>query len=235
MKKFSKTTLCLLATVSVLSMAGFTTVRADDDLATTEPAAGGASYTEASASQAGAMEHGAFDFIKSTTDKGLKFLADPNSTQAQKTADFRKLLNASFDLDTIGRFALGRYWNAATPAQQKEYLGLFRKMVVDVYSKRFDEYKGQKVEVRSFRSIGGSDTLVSSFLVPPNGGEEVQVDWRVRNKGGSYKIVDVLVAGVSMSVTQRSDFSSVIQRGGGNVDALITELKNGNAPTTASQ
>ena len=60
-----------------------------------------------------------------------------------------------------------------------------------------------------------------------NGGEEVQVDWRVRNKGGSYKIVDVLVAGVSMSVTQRSDFASVIQRGGGNVDALIAELKNG--------
>lgn len=225
MKSFTKT-FGLLATVSVLTLSAFTSAQANQDIAATEPASG-ASYTEASASQAGATERGAFDFVKSTTDKGLKFLADANASKAQKTSDFRKLLSASFDLDTIGRFALGRYWNAATPAQQKEYLGLFHKMVVDVYSNRFDEYKGQKIEVRSFRSIGNGDTLVSSYLVPPNGGEEVQVDWRVRNKGGSYKVVDVLVAGVSMSVTQRSDFASVIQRGGGNVDALIKELKTG--------
>lgn len=192
--------------------------------------AGGVSYTEASASQAGAQERGAFDFVKSTTAKGLAFLADPNATKAQKSADFRKLLDQSFDLDTIGRFALGRYWNTATPAQQKQYLSLFKKMVVDVYSNRFEEYQGQKLEVRSFRSISSQDTLVSSFMIPANGGQEVQIDWRVRNKGGSYKIVDVLVAGVSMSVTQRSDFSSVIQRGGGSVDALISELQKGRAP-----
>lgn len=223
-----------MATLSLMAGTALTPpARAAEDLAGAAPS--GISYTEASASQAGASERGAFDFIKTTTDRGLKFLSDPNTTKAEKSSDFRKLLDASFDLDTIGRFALGRYWNAATDAQKKEYLGLFRKMVVDVYSNRFEEYKGQKVEVRSFRSIGNQDTLVSSFLVPTNGGEEVQVDWRVRNKGGSYKIVDVLVAGVSMSVTQRSEFSSVIQRGGGNVDALITQLKTGNASTPAKK
>jgi phospholipid transport system substrate-binding protein len=189
----------------------------------------GTSFTQASAAQAGTSERGAFDFVKTTTDRGLRFLADPNSSHAQKTADFRKLLDASFDLDTIGRFALGRYWNQATDAQKAEYLKLFRKMVVDVYSNRFEEYKGQKIDVRSFRLLdpAKNDTLVTSFLVPPNGGEEVQVDWRVRNKNGTYKIVDVMVAGVSMSVTQRSDFASVIQRGGGNVDALLTQLRTG--------
>ena len=115
----------------------------------------------------------------------------------------------------------------ATPAQQKEYLGLFRKMVVDVYTARFNDYKGQKFEAKSFRSISPTDTLVTSFIVPADGGQNVQVDWRVRYKGGTYKIVDVLVSGVSMSVTQRSDFASVIQRGGGNVSVLIDHLKAG--------
>jgi len=217
----------LLAAVSVIALTHFSPARAAPETAT--PQASGMSYTEASASNAGASERGAFDFIKMTTDKGLKFLANPNATHEQKTADFRKLLDASFDLDTIGRFALGKYWNGATQAQRNEYLKLFRKMVVDVYSNRFEEYKGQRIEVRSFRLLDPSknDTLVTSYLIPPKGGEEVRVDWRVRHKGGGYKIVDVLVAGVSMSVTQRSDFASVIQRGGGNVDALLAELNGG--------
>ena len=183
--------------------------------------------TEAAASQSNAAAEGAFKFVQSTAEKGLKFLSNPGADVSEKRAEFRKLLDSSFDLDTIGRFALGTYWKGATPAQQKEYQALFRKMVVDVYTARFNDYKGQKFEAKGFRSIGQNDTLVNSFIVPTDGGQPIAVDWRVRNKNGSYKIVDVLVAGVSMSVTQRSDFASVIQRGGGNVDVLINHLKSG--------
>lgn len=167
----------------------------------------------------------ALDFVRSTAEKGLTFLSNPESTQDQKKKEFRKLLDNSFDLNVIGRFALGKYWNSATPAQQNQYLDLFRKMVVEVYARRFGDYKGQKFEVKSARSIGKTDSLVSSQIIQVNGSEPITVDWRVRKTGDSYKVVDVLVAGVSMSVTQRSDFSSVIQRGGGNVDVLIAYLK----------
>lgn len=187
--------------------------------------------TEAAASTEASQ--GAFKFVQATADAGLKFLSNPSATMTEKKAQFRKLLDNSFDLDTIGRFALGRYWNSATPAQQRDYLTQFRRMVVDVYANRFGDYKGQKFETKSFRSISDTDTLVTSFIHPVGGGEDIQVDWRVRLKGGKYKIVDVLVAGVSMSVTQRSDFASVIQRGGGNIDVLIDHLKNGS--TTASK
>lgn len=168
---------------------------------------------------------GALQFVKSTAEAGLTFLSNANSTQEQKKSEFRKLLNNSFDLDTIGRFTLGRYWNTATPAQQQQFLTLFRKMVVAVYANRFGDYKGQKFEVKSARAISDTDTLVTSFIVPVDGGENIQVDWRVRSKGGNNKIVDVLVSGVSMGVTQRSDFSSVIQRGGGDINVLLEHLK----------
>lgn len=167
----------------------------------------------------------AVEFIKSTAQRGLTFLSDPSSPQEKKKAEFRKLLDNSFDLDTIGRFVLGKYWNQATPAQRQEYSALFRKMVVEVYAGRFSDYKGQKFEVKSSRPVGAADTLVTSYIIPVDGGEPVQVDWRVRSKNGTYKIVDVFVAGVSMSVTQRSDFSSVIQRGGGDIAVLIDYLK----------
>lgn len=183
---------------------------------------------EVSAAKVSQTDQAAFNFVKNTTDQGLAFLANTNLTKAQKSNAFRKLLESSFDLDTIGRFALGRYWNDANAAQRAEYSKLFRTMVVNVYTNRFDEYKGQKVEVKSFRPVGNNDTLVTSFIVAPDGrGDPVQVDWRVRNRNGSYKIVDVIVAGVSMSVTQRSDFASVIQQGGGNIEALLTKLRDG--------
>ncbi len=51
------------------------------------------------------------------------------------------------------------------------------------------------------------------------------VDWRVRQVGGGYKVVDILVEGVSMALTQRSDFASVIQRGGGDIEVLLEQLR----------
>jgi len=168
---------------------------------------------------------GARNFIDRMGKDAISFLGNEAYSQSQKEAEFRKLLKSSFDMKTIGRFALGRYWNTATPAQQQEYLRLFENMVVDVYAHRFNEYKGQSLDVASFRPDGEKDTLVTSYIVDPDGGGKFQVDWRVRNKNGSYKIVDVIIEGVSMSLTQRSDFSSVIQRGGGNIQSLIDHLR----------
>ena len=98
-------------------------------------------------------------------------------------------------------------------------------MIVSVYSRRFSDYNGQSLEVKSARPEGKYDVLVQSFIVPDNG-QKIRLDWRVRPKKGRYKVVDVIVEGVSMALTQRSDFASVIQRGGGDVSVLLDHLKN---------
>lgn len=166
---------------------------------------------------------GAMDFVSDMGERAIGFLSSNMDTE-QKKAAFSKLLQDSFDMKTIGRFSLGRYWRAATPEQRKEYDDLFERMVISVYSRRFSDYQGQKFVTRSYRNDGQTDTIVTSFIVP-NNGPEVQVDWRIRNKNGQYKVIDVIVEGVSMSVTQRSDFSSVIQRGGGDVQVLLAHLR----------
>jgi len=171
-----------------------------------------------------ALAQGAKDFVTDMGKRGIDFLANPNITLDKKKAEFSALLDDSFDMATIGRFSLGPYWQQATPAQQKEYQKLFRAMVIKVYSQRFADYQGQSFDVQSVRAQNEKDFIVTSFIVP-NDGARVQVDWRVRTKGGQYKIVDIVVEGVSMSQTQRADFASVIQRGGGNVDVLLNHLR----------
>lgn len=165
-------------------------------------------------------------FVTKATSEGLAFLSDTSLSKDQKRAKFSALLNRNFDLDTIGKFALGPYWRTATPDEQAQYLKLFKNMVVEVYTNRFEEYNGEKLTVASSKPLAKNDTVVTSYILPTNGsGEKVQVDWRVRTDGNSMRVVDVIVEGVSMSMTQRSEFSSVIQRGGGSVGALITHLQ----------
>ncbi len=165
---------------------------------------------------------GAKGFIDSMAQRGIGFLGNEGLSEEQRAAEFRKLLNSSFDMATIGRFALGTNWKAATPAQQGEYQKLFKEMIVATYSRRFSDYKGQALEITGARA-DGTDVIVSSAIVPTDG-QKVKVDWRVRNKG-SYKVVDIMVEGVSMALTQRSDFASTIQRGGGSVEVLLEHLR----------
>ena len=213
---FSKFTLACAA-VAILASSG-TALAADlrVDTATTA--------INVSAPAQDAASEGAKNFISSMGDRGINFLGNESMSIEAKKAEFSDLLNESFDMNTIGRFALGTYWKVATPAQQKEYLKLFNTMIVKVYSKRFSDYKGQKFTVKSSRKDSEKDYIVTSFIIPGDG-PQVQVDWRVRNKGGSYRVVDIMVEGVSMSQTQRADFASVINRGGGKVDVLLNHLR----------
>lgn len=165
-------------------------------------------------------------FIDYMGQQAISFLSNDSLSQEQKRNKFKVLLRKNYDMKTIGRFALGKNWSLANDAQQKEYLKLFEKMIIDVYSKRFDDYKGQRFEVRSSRDIGKKDKLVNTVILSDSG-PEVDVDWRVRDKNGKQQIVDVVIEGVSMSLTQRSDFSSVIQRGGGgSIEPLLEHLRN---------
>ncbi len=164
------------------------------------------------------------DFISSMGQKAVSFLGNSNLSKAQKQKEFRNLLKTSFDMAYIGRFALGRHWRSTTAEEQAEYQTLFENMIVGVYSSRFGEYQGEKFSIDGSRVDGKKDILVHSSIIA-NGGSKIKVDWRVRERNGAMKVIDVVIEGVSMSLTQRSDFSSVIQRGGGKIDSLLKHLR----------
>lgn len=173
-----------------------------------------------------ALSLGSQSLIQDIAKRGIGFLSDKSLTQAKREGEFRKLLNDNFDMETIGRFALGRHWKTATDVQKKEYQKLFNEMIVRVYTARFKEYDGQTLEVKTSRKDGANtDAIVNTVLVPKAGEQAVVIDWRVRQKNGKFKVVDIIVEGVSMALTQRSDFASVIQRGGGDVEALLATLR----------
>lgn len=170
-----------------------------------------------------AQADGASAFIEDMAKRAIGILQAGGAATAQGKAQFTQILNQGFDLPTIGRFVLGRYWNSATPDQQREYMDLFERMIVETYSRRFQNYQGETLAVKGTRAVG-NDTLVATEIRQKDG-PPIQVDWRVRPAGGSYKVVDVIVARVSMSVTQRDEFASVIAQNGGNIDGLLQAMR----------
>lgn len=171
------------------------------------------------------IESGAKTFIGSMAKRGIAFLADESLSHEERKNEFQNLLRDAFAMRTIGRFALGRYWRTASDSQKETYLSLFEDHVLEVYSNRFNEYNGQNLEVEAAQKTGSNDIIVSTNIVQESG-PKIRVDWRVRYKNSQYKVIDVIVEGVSMAVTQRSDFASVIQRGGGNINVLLDHLKS---------
>jgi len=164
-------------------------------------------------------------FILSLADRALGLVIDKGSDMASKRARFDELLTDTFDVEGIGRFLLGRYWRLATPEEREAYLRAFKESIVYTYTARFDEYSGQNLVVDGSRE-DGQFVLVSSRIVDPRGSADVRVEWRLIRLGDSYKVVDVVIEGVSMSVTQRQEYASVIQGNGGEVKALIKALND---------
>lgn len=162
-------------------------------------------------------------FVQRLGDKALMQLTDKALPRKAREKSARALLRENFDVPTIARFALGPSWREATDAQKRAYMGLFEDMIVSTYTGRFEGYSGQSFKAENARAEEGGDSTVFSQILQKDG-PPVNVEWRVRRKDGRLKIIDVIVESISMSVTQRSDFSAVIERGG-SIDALIESLR----------
>ena len=166
---------------------------------------------------------GADEFIRQVGNEAIQSLTDKSLDDQQRKDKFREILNRTFKIRLIARFTLGRNWRKATETERNEYVRLFEEFVVLAYAARFRDYSGEDFRVSSVRDINSRDKLVNSKLVLKDG-RAIPVHWRVRG-GEHYKIIDVLVEGVSMAITQRDEFAAIIDQNGGKVEGLLAALR----------
>ena len=151
-------------------------------------------------------------------------LLNKQTPVTERQARFRALFHDDFDCPGIARFVLGRYWRTATPGEQKEFLKLFEDYVVFVYTARLSDFGGEQFKIAGSR-LDSDSVIVTTDVITPGAPQPLKIDWRLVNDDGTYKISDVIVEGVSMAVTQRSEFASVIQRHGGQVQGLLELMR----------
>jgi len=153
---------------------------------------------------------------------------------SERLARFRQLFHADFDGPGIARFVLGRYWRNASEQEQQEFLKLFEDYVVFVYGTRLSNFSGETFKIRGARA-DEAGTVVSTDIISPGGEAPIKVDWRLISDKGAFKINDVIIEGISMLATQRSEFASVIQRHGGQVSGLLELMRERTHTASAAQ
>jgi len=168
---------------------------------------------------------GAKKFIEILTSDAISMLTVENISKTERADRFRRLMNKNFAIKGIAKFVLGRHWRKTTEAEKKEYLRLFEDLLVVTYADRFARYSGEKLMVNNSEVRGKGDALVHTIMIRVDGAKPLKVAWRVRGKAGNYKIVDIMVEGISMVVTQKSEFASFIRQNGGSIGALLSELR----------
>lgn len=164
-------------------------------------------------------------FIQKLADDAIRQLTDANITNDEQEKRFRGIVKDYVAFETIARWVLGRYWKSASDAQQARYLGLFEDLMVVTYAPRFQNYGGEKLSITATRAIENEQWMVQSAIGKPGGSKELRVDWRVRKADNTFRIIDIMVEGLSMAQTQRSEFSSVLKNNGGDLDALMGDLE----------
>jgi phospholipid transport system substrate-binding protein len=153
----------------------------------------------------------------------LAVLRDPELDNQQKFDRLVALLEGPIDLGIIARLILGRHWRSASEAQRTEYLQLFRAFALDNLASRLHVYDGQDFEIVGAQAVNERDAMVAT-RVTGGGRPPLKVDWRVRERDdGDLVAIDVIIEGISLIVTQRSEFSAVIERNG--MDGLLAELR----------
>ena len=166
------------------------------------------------------------NFVKNVTAEGIEQIINANVPQAEKDKRFAKLFNEALDLDFIGQFVLGRNWRTATADQRKEFIKVYRQLNVSSWSKRFDEFKGKQFIFKGTAPSNSTGQVFVNSVVPMEQGEPAKVVWRVREKNGQYKVVDIIIENVSLAITARNEYTAFIKNNKGGVDALIANLKS---------
>ncbi len=158
--------------------------------------------------------------------KSDKQLAAGDKQKALKLAEEKVLPYIDFEHAT--QLAVGRAWREATPEQKQKLVSEFRNMLVRTYSNAIEAYQGQTLKVLPARKQDSADDATVRTQFIRAGGQPLPIDFTMRKTEKGWKVYDIVVEGVSLVLTYRSEFDAVVKQEG--IDGLIKRLAQKNSP-----
>ncbi len=152
---------------------------------------------------------------------GKQVLAIQESESAIAAKALQDLIRHRFDLNRTSQLVLGKFWSQATERQRAEFKDLFAEYLMNTYSRHLDAYRVDSLAVIAVNSIGQGDFLVQTSM--ERDGDMANAVWRVRVRDGEHRIIDVLIDGISLTMTYRGEFASVIRQKG--LDGMLGYLR----------
>ena len=164
--------------------------------------------------------------VKRMTDAALNVLRDKSLSADDKRHRLEQVVFPEVDFDTMSRLVLARNWSRFSPAQQAEFVKQFKEHLSMTYGRNIENYRNERVEVVGDQDQGRGDWLVKTKILRGGGAEDILVDYRVRQQGDAWKVIDIVVERVSLVANYRSQFQEMMSHGG--PDKLLEALRDRN-------
>lgn len=163
-------------------------------------------------------------FVNTLTDNIITNVLKSTDTQEEKFIRFKTAFEDALDMKSIGQFVLGVYWRTATPDERQAFLNAFIDFTTKTWADRFDLYTGQNITFSGTRPAESKNQIYVHSTIENN--PPVEVIWRLKQlKSGDYKIIDIIVEGVSMAMSYRNEYSAFLQKNNGQLEKLTQELQ----------
>lgn len=170
-----------------------------------------------------ASEAGAKAFASRLADDAITIIQNSNLSKSGKQNKLEQLFSKSVDLQWVAKFVLGKHWRAATKQQRQDYLAYYETFVIRNFTGKLTDYSNQSYDIKQTRPDGEKGEYLITFEVQSPNEPPVYMDYRIRQNGNQYQIFDIIIEGVSLITTQRSEFNAVVDRNG--LDYLIAALE----------
>ena len=168
----------------------------------------------------------AASFLNDLKEKAASQLGDTSISDQEKEDHFRRLFNENFDVPAIGRFVIGRYWRGAPEEDRKAFLGVFEDAMVQRFLPLLAENSSERFQIGTVTADSRNENMgLIASRIDRAEGEPYKVSWRVREKDGGFKILDIVAEGVSMAITLRSEYGTVLKNNGGKLPPLTEALR----------
>jgi phospholipid transport system substrate-binding protein len=154
----------------------------------------------------------AIAMVRQTSDSVLLILRDEATDSATKKERLEALLTEHADFPTISKLVMARNWKLLSAEEQTEFSLLFRKYLTATYGRNVDSYSDETVKITGSRDEARGDVTVQSKVM--RSGDDILVDYRLRQFDGKWRIIDVVAERISMVSNLRSQFQEVVSQGG---------------------
>ncbi len=162
------------------------------------------------------------DFINVVGRKIISTADEKGISEDKKKDKIIAIIDDSIDSDWISRFVLGKNYKSISDENRTRFSKLYRDFMINTYGPKFKNYNGRKFDVTDVNEQNGFFVAKAEFL-PRDSNVPINVDFRVKERGGKLVILDFIAEGVSLIETQRSEFNSAISQKG--VDQFLIDLE----------
>ncbi len=151
--------------------------------------------------------------VQATTSAVIEVLANGSLSADQKRHKIEEIVYARVDFETLSRLVMARNWTQLSEPQQKQFMEEFRQSLSATYGRNVESYKNEKVRITEDRAEPRGDWTVRTRIVR-NGSNDINVDYRLRQVDGTWKIIDIIIENVSLVANFRSQFQEIMSSGG---------------------